>query len=470
VIIELACRVIDRRAPMTGHPPNAPAPRVEEIARSLAVARREAAFTAIMTGLTEPFMTPFALALGATRFQVGLLSSVRHLVLSLIQLWSADAVGWLNSRKRLVLWTATIQLLLWLPLAFVGPLLGSHAVAGLIVLYTAAAASGALGGPAWGSLMAEYLPPHERGRFFGHRARVIGLWTTVAGLAAGGLLELSAAQPTIGFGLLCLAAAVSRLYSLRQLAHFHEEPWKESPHVRFSFWQFVRQVHRSNVARFAICIGALNFATHLAAPFFAVYMLQELHYGYLLYTSVHLASSITGFVTGPGWGRLGDRVGNYAVLRTTVIGVSVLPLLWTVSGDPGWIAFLNVAGALLWGGLNLAATNFLYDAVSPPKRHTCLAYFNVINGTCVALGAFVGGWAISVLPPIGGSVFLTIFVTSTLTRFAPAIAFRRLVHEVRPLPPRGMRAVVLDLVSRRRHLARFVPSHADAPDSAASSH
>jgi hypothetical protein len=32
-----------------------------------------------------------------------------------------------------------------------------------------------------------------------------------------------------------------------------------------------------------------------------------------------------------------------------------------------------------------------------------------------------------------------------------------------------MRAVVLDLVSRRRHLARFVPSHADAPDSAASS-
>src|SRR5262245_45238430 len=164
---------------MTEHLPHAPDARVEEIARSLAVARREAALAAIMTGLTEPFMTPFALALGATRFQVGLLSSVRHLVVSLIQLWSADAVGWLNSRKRLVLWTAITQTILWLPLAFVGPLLGSQAVAGIIVLYAAAAASGALGAPAWGSLMAEYLPPHERGRFFGHRARVIGLWTTI---------------------------------------------------------------------------------------------------------------------------------------------------------------------------------------------------------------------------------------------------------------------------------------------------
>jgi hypothetical protein len=93
--------------------------------------------------------------------------------------------------------------------------------------------------------MAEYLPPHERGRFFGRRAQIIGLWMTVAGLAAGGLLELTTSNPTIGFGLLCLAAGVSRFYSLRQLFHFHEEPWTESPHLRFSFWQFVSQVQRS---------------------------------------------------------------------------------------------------------------------------------------------------------------------------------------------------------------------------------
>lgn len=437
MIIDAPAAQLTAGRPMTDTSPNAAATRVAQVARSLAVARREAALAAIMTGLTEPFMTPFALALGASRFQVGLLSSARHLVLSLVQLWSADAVARLNSRKRLVLWTVAAQAALWVPLAFVGPLLGSQAVTALIVLYTAVTASGALGAPAWGSLMAEYLPPRARGRFLGRRAQTISLWMTVTGLAAGGLLELTANRPTIGFGLLCLAAGASRLWSLRQLAQFHEEPWQEAPHLRFSFWQFVRQVQRSNVARFSICLGALNFATHLASPFFAVYMLQELHYGYLVYTSVHLAASITGFLTSPGWGRLGDRLGSYAVLRSTILAVSIIPLLWTLSGHPAWTGLLSVMGAFLWGGLNLAAASFLYDAVSPAKRHTCLAYYSAINGACVALGALVGGWAIGTLPPLGGSVFTTIFVASTVLRFAPAIAFRRLVREVRALPATG---------------------------------
>jgi len=31
-----------------------------------------------------------------------------------------------------------------------------------------------------------------------------------------------------------------------------------------------------------------------------------------------------------------------------------MPFLWTLSGHPAWVAFLSMAGALLWGGLNLA--------------------------------------------------------------------------------------------------------------------
>lgn len=424
--------------PPTTHP--------DTVARSLRVARREGAFSAAMLGFTDPFMTPYALALGASTFQVGLLSSARHLFQSLIQLWTADAVALLGSRKRVVVLTATIQAALWIPLALVAPLFGAHAVAALILLYTVGTATGALGAPAWGSLMAEYLPTGERGRFFGHRAQIIGLCTTLAGLAAGGILEVTGGRLVTGFGLLCLAACLCRVASVRYLAAFHEQPWQEDPRLRFTFWQFIRQVRRSNVARFSVSIGALNFATNLASPFFAVYMLEELGFGYLVYTSVLLAASITGFLTSPSWGRLGDRLGNRAVLRWTVLGVSVLPLLWLLGGHPLWIAALNMAGAFLWGGLNLAATNFLYDAVSPPKRHTCLAYFNVVNGTCVAAGAFAGGWVIGMLPPLGGSVFLTIFVVSSVLRFVAAAAFHRMVREVRPVPQIPLREVVRDFV------------------------
>jgi hypothetical protein len=87
--------------------------------------------------------------------------------------------------------------------------------------------------------------------------------------------------------------------------------------------------------------------------------------------------------------------------------------------------------------------------VSPQKRHTCLAYFNVINGTCIALGALAGGWAVAAMPPIGGSVFVTIFALSTVLRVAAALAFRRLVREVRPVPEAALREVAIDLVGPR---------------------
>jgi MFS family permease len=415
----------------------------------LKAARREGALSAVMTGLTDPFMIPYALALGASSFQAGLLSSIRNLLLSLVQLKCADAVAWCGSRKKLVLWTTGLQAVLWIPVALVAPLFGAWSVPALILLYTLGTASAALGAPAWGSLMAEYLRPEERGRYFGERARIVGFASMVSGLAAGGVLFLAEGRTLVGFGLLCAGAAVSRVFGWLSVARFHEQPWVESPDVRFSFWQFVRQLPRSNFARFCACLAVFHFGVNLAAPFFAVYMLKELGYGYATYTAVVLAASVAGFLTSQEWGHVGDRAGNHAVMRWTVFGASVLPLLWPLSEHPLWMGALNMAGAFLWGGLNLSAVNFLYDAVTPPKRHTCLAYYNVLTGIGVSLGAFAGGWAIEHLPPLAGSTFVTVFVVSALVRLVAGLSFHRLVREVRPVSDARFYEVVRDRIDRR---------------------
>ena len=417
----------------------------EAVTGSLRAALPEAGCTAIMNGLTDPFMIPYALALGATSFQAGLLSSVRNLLVSLVQLGSGEAVRRCGSRRAVVLWTAALQALLWVPLAMIGPLLGRWAVVGLIACYTIGTASAALGLPAWGSLMAEYLDPERRGEYFGRRARIAGLCATVAGLVAGGVLQLFAHRPVVGFGLLCAGAGLSRLASWGWLRRLHEEPWREEPHERFSFWEFVRQLPSSNFARFSVCLGAFNFSVHVAAPFFAVYMLRELHYGYLTYTAVVLTASVTGFVMGPWWGKVGDRFGNHAVVRWTTIGIGVLPALWVFSGHPAAMALWNMTGAFLWGGLTLSSTNFLYDAVSAPKRHTCLAYVNVINGIGISLGALAGGWAAETMPPVGGNALASVFLGSAILRLLAAAAFPRLVREVRDVAPATLRETVGEL-------------------------
>jgi MFS family permease len=420
-----------------------------EVARSLAATRREAAWSALMGGLTEPFMIPYALALGATNFQAGLLSSVRNLLLSLVQLRAGAAVTWLGSRRRVVLWAVGVQAATWVPLAVVWPLFGAASVPMLIALYTVGSAAAAISGPAWGSLVSEYLPPDQRGDFFGRRAQAVGLWTTVAGFTAGGILHFAGAHAVVGFGLLCAAAAVTRTMAWREFALLHERPWMDQPHLRFSFWKFLRATPRSNFARFTLSMGGYSFATHLAAPYFAVYQLEELGYGYMTYTTIVLVASLTGMLTSPWWGRLGDDIGNWRVMRWSIVGASFLPACWTFFDHPLWLGGLNIVGAFLWGGLNLSATNLVYDAVTPAKRHTCLAYFNVVNGLGVSAGAFCGGLLMSAIGPGTGEGFAIVFYASMLARLAFALCFRLSVREVREVRQVGLRQVVLDLVGQR---------------------
>jgi MFS family permease len=417
--------------------------------RSLAASHREAAVSAVMTGVTEPFMAPYVLALGGTSLQAGLLSSVRNLVLSLIQLASAPAIRVAGSRKTLVLWTAAVQAVLWFPIAIVGIAFGRDAVPILIVLYTTGTAISVLGGPAWGSLVASYLHAHERGRFFGRRARIVGVWTSIASFLAGGVLQITQHRPLLGFACLSAAAGICRVVSCAQLAQLHDPPWSEHPHLESSFFRFLAHVGHNNYSRFGVSLAALNFAAHLSAPYFAIFMLEELHYDYLTYTGVVLAGSLTGTLAGPWWGRIGDTHGNQAVLRWTMLGVGILPALWPLFPHPLWMMSLNAAGAFLWAGLNLSSVNFIYDAAGAHERHTWIAYFNVLNGLGVSAGALVGGVAIDLLPPLGGSRFAAVFVLSAALRFVVAFAFRALVREVRPVRQIGLREVMYDVVGQR---------------------
>lgn len=394
-------------------------------------------------------MIPYALALGASTMQVGLLSSARNFLTCVVQLRAADMVARLGSRKAVVLRMTALQVWLWVALACVAPVFGSFAVGALVVLYTAATAFAAIGAPAWGSLVSEYVPEPERGRFFGARARLAGICTAAASLIAGGVLFLTSGRPTLGFAILCLGAAAARAASWELLSKYHEDPWREAPRLRTTFRHFIRRLPRHNFVRFACTLAAANGAAQVAAPFFAVYLLEERQLGYLAYTAVTVAGSFTGFLASPWWGRLGDRVGNQAVLRWTMLGVAPLPILWPLAAHPAALAGLNALGAFLWAGLNLSATNFLYDAVSPPKRHTGLAYFNVLSGLGVSIGALFGGWAIERLPTIGHSQLVGVFLLSTVLRLLAAVAFRLSVREVRAVRDVGLREVMLDEAEQR---------------------
>lgn len=164
-----------------------------------------------------------------------------------------------------------------------------------------------------------------------------------------------------------------------------------------------------------------------------------------------LAGSLTGMLSSAWWGRLGDRVGNHRLIRLTSAGVIGLPLLWIALPQPLLMLAANALGAFLWGGLNLSATNFLYDAVTPARRHTCIAYFNVVNGLGVSAGAALGAALVgeAASGPTSLAPFQLAFAASALLRVVSWIVLTRFVREVRPEPQSSLREVVLDVVGQR---------------------
>jgi hypothetical protein len=208
-------------------------------------------------------------------------------------------------------------------------------------------------------------------------------------------------------------------------------PFKPTTESEFTFLMFLGRFKESNFVKFVLYVSSITFATHLAAPYFSVYLLRDLRFSYLGYMSVHLAAVASGLVAFPIWGKHADVVGNAKILKITSLLIPLIPLLWLVSKRFVYLTGVEFFAGFVWGGFNLCTTNFIYDAVSPEKRVRCLGYFNLINGMAIFGGASLGGFLADRLPLLWGFSFLSLFLLSGLLRFLAHFFLSRHFREVR---------------------------------------
>ena len=383
-----------------------------------------------MFGFGDSYLTPYAIMLKATNFQIGLLSSLPGLLSSLLQIPAplcTEKVG----RARIMKWGVFIQAMMWLPILLVPYLFHRHAAGWLIVAVTFYLLAGSVAGPAWGSIMSQYLPAKKRGEYFSWRQKIHGAIALVATFSAGYILYLLPRTSITGFSIIFGVALVCRFISWHYLSRMHEPRLLCKPETVFTLWDFLSRARKSNFAKFVFFAGAMSFAVNLSSPFFSVYMLRELKFDYLSYVIVISSATLATLLSLSAWGRHSDRFGCMKVIRFTSLLIPFVPVLWLVSTSKAYLTAIQLLSGFAWAGFNLAITNFIYDAVSEAKRVRCIAYFNLINGMGVFVGATLGGWLIAKLPPISGSKILTIFVLSGILRILVRSAFLPRLHEVK---------------------------------------
>ena len=395
----------------------------------------EGIFSAAQGGLTDNFLTPYALALRATVPQIGLLSSIPQLLGALSQLACGTLSDWLRSRKKLIAVSAFAHACIWLPILSIPWILPQYGIQILIVLVTLAFAFAGFAGPAWMSLLSQYAPPSRRGRFFGTRQSLVGFTSVLVGFLAGGILHLFRSRVFVGFSILFAGAFIFRSISAFLLSRLYE-PKSTNHLIRSSgLFHILRGPQFRPFWRVALFMGAMQAGVNLSAPYIAVYLLRDVGYTYPQYTLAMLVAATSGFCLMRPWGKLADRVGNARILRICSFCITFIPFLWLVSPRLEYLVWIQFFAGGVWGGFTLCGSNYVLDAVAPEHRTRCIAVFNIINSAGVFLGAFVGGSLAAHLPKIFGYQILTVFLISAFARIAAWLLLSGGVREVRPLRP-----------------------------------
>jgi len=388
-------------------------------------------------------LSNFLLDLGAGPVEIGMLASIPQVV-NLLQPLGAYIVERTTSRHWYSLYIFGPSRLLWLILVPVIWLRGSFDIANhqlvqlTLALIWVTQLLESLGRASWLSWMAALVPQRLRGRYFGFRNSAVSLSTLIAvPLLAlvvsnwpGGRLE--------GYSLIIVLAIVLGVISLvcqffmadvnPSLLHVtHSDTAPRFPTERISSF-----LKNTNFLKFLLYSALWSFAVNVSAPFFNLYLLDDLSIDVSLVTIYNSLGAGANLLMLVFWGKLADRVGNRPIMLVVGILVALTPLLWLEAGTAPiflwvWFPLLHIIGGGTWAAIDLCSNNLLMGVA--PLLHQSL-YFAIaaaVPGVTGAMGITAGGF-LATLTDLGG--LPGVFALSAVLRLI-ALLLLVFVHEQR---------------------------------------
>jgi len=416
---------------------------IREKQKALEISIKEGSVSQFSSGIGESYITPFALALKANSWHVGLLSSLSGLANPLSQLIGSQMME-NNSRKKIVRRFVLLQAFIWIPIIFLcflfwKGLFVQYLPYALIVLFTLLVSCQGIMHPPGFSWMGDLVPEKDRGKYFSIKNRVNGTISLIGFLLGAIILDFFKTKglAILGFGIIFSIATSFRIYSFLILKKIYSPKFKVKKESYFSFRDFLKRF--DNYGKFALYQALFNFSLMIASPFFAVYMLQELKFSYTLLMAVIISGSIFHIVLSPIIGRFSDRFGNLRLIHLATFLFAINPLLWMFIKDPLFLIIIpQFLSGLANASFTIGTTNFTYDSVSPQKRGICVAYTSIMSGVGVFFGSLLGGLLLNYVDFNLVNPFIVTFAIASITRFLVGLFALPLIKEekkVERLPP-----------------------------------
>lgn len=386
----------------------------------------DGAFALGADSISITYLALYAVALGASSAQVGLLNALSSLSGALLLVPGAFLVERLGRRHRITLTSGIGMRLMLLFMALLPFFLQSQpAVYALLALAAVSQGFANLGYPAWVSLTADVVPLELRGRYFSSRSTANTFVSMVAAYIAGMIItQLGIPGGYQAAFFLAFLFGVGSSLSYSQIQD-PAPPTPIPPAARSgNALQVLGSITR-HPAFLGFCITSAiwNLSWNVAAPFFNIYLVRDLHATATQVGLLTAASSLAGLPALRLFGPLADRWGPRRIVLLTGLLIPILPFAWIIITSPWHVLAINTASGVLWAGYNLATFNLLLVATPSAQRARYSAFYQIVIALSLAGGAAIGGWATTFLG------YKAAFAISGFGRLAGALLFARLVKE-----------------------------------------
>jgi len=394
----------------------------------------------ILVGTTLSFQGVYATRLGASSFQLGLLSAGPAVV---ALLYTLPAGLWVEGRPLIrVAFLSALWMRLGYLLLFSLPwFLGSRTqIWGLILLTLVVTIPATLLNISFNAMFAEIVPAAWRGEVVAKRTAVMAVSTTLCTLLSGQILDRVKAFPLNyqivfligGIGAMVSTYTVGKLFSANELAPIRQG-WRSILWRSFSLRGIVElvtsprpegkalvrlDVLRGSFGGFLLAFVIFYAFQFLPNPLYPLIYVRELglpdsaiSLGTALFNAMMMIASLT-FVS-----RLSRRIGHRWMLISSTILSSSYTLLMALARDATLFWVASLTGGVIWAVMNVGIVNRLMDRVPDDDRPAHMALYNLAVNQGVLVGSLLGPavgdwlglrpalWVTTVLQILAGLLF-----------------------------------------------------------------
>jgi MFS family permease len=359
------------------------------------------AWFGVLSGSAISFLNIYAARLGASGFQIGLISAMSAVVNLLLAI---PAGRWIERRPtgRAVFWSSILYRIgyaLWIPLPW---LFGEQGqIWALIILTFLMAVPLTPLGVGFNALFAEAVPSEYRAHVAGLRNVTFAITYMLTSLVSGYLLDRipfpTGYQVIFLIGTIGAAMSSLHLFFIKPLQAdetslpFAPQPatvkQTKPPHKFFSALRL--DIWSTPFRNILLALFAFHLTHYLTTPLYPLFNVNVLK---LNDNNIGIGTALyylTVLIGSTQFRRIERRMGHKNITGWGVVGMSLYPFLMAFSHQVWQYYIISFIGGFTWSMVGSAYANYMLEHIPANDRPSHLAWYNIILNISILASSLI---------------------------------------------------------------------------------